>query len=62
MRTLAEHGVEGRLHLRKAAEQRPTRQIEDTPEITFDDPDGITVQLQDVNYCGGTGRLGNICG
>ena len=62
MRTLAEHGVEGRLHLRKAAEQRPTRQIEDTPEITFNDPDGITVQLQDMSYCGGTGRLGNICG
>jgi len=32
-----------------------------TPELYFTDPDGITIQLQDVSYCGGSGHLGNIC-
>ena len=32
-----------------------------TPELYFNDPDGITVQLQDVSYCGGGGVLGNVC-
>jgi hypothetical protein len=32
-----------------------------TPELYFNDPDGITVQLQDVSYCGGSGVLGNTC-
>lgn len=32
-----------------------------TPELYFGDPDGITVQLQDVRYCGGAGELGNVC-
>jgi catechol 2,3-dioxygenase-like lactoylglutathione lyase family enzyme len=32
-----------------------------TPELYFNDPDGITVQLQDVSYCGGAGALGNVC-
>jgi catechol 2,3-dioxygenase-like lactoylglutathione lyase family enzyme len=32
-----------------------------TPELYFNDPDGITVQLQDVSYCGGGGALGNVC-
>jgi catechol 2,3-dioxygenase-like lactoylglutathione lyase family enzyme len=35
---------------------------EGTPELYFTDPDGITIQLQDVRYCGGSGRLGEICG
>jgi catechol 2,3-dioxygenase-like lactoylglutathione lyase family enzyme len=34
---------------------------EATPELYFGDPDGITVQLQDPRYCGGTGRLGDVC-
>jgi catechol 2,3-dioxygenase-like lactoylglutathione lyase family enzyme len=34
---------------------------EGTPELYFGDPDGITVQLQDPRYCGGAGRLGNVC-
>lgn len=33
----------------------------DTPELFFTDPDGIVVQLQDASYCGGAGRLGNVC-
>jgi catechol 2,3-dioxygenase-like lactoylglutathione lyase family enzyme len=32
-----------------------------TPELYFTDPDGIMIQLQDVSYCGGSGRLGNVC-
>ncbi len=31
-------------------------------DLLFGDPDGIACQLQDVNYCGGTGALGNVCG
>jgi catechol 2,3-dioxygenase-like lactoylglutathione lyase family enzyme len=34
---------------------------EGTPELYFTDPDGITIQLQDVSYCGGAGVLGNVC-
>lgn len=32
-----------------------------TPELFLEDPDGITVQLQDKSYCGGGGQLGNKC-
>ncbi len=32
-----------------------------TPELVFTDPDGITMQLQDVKYCGGAGKLGEVC-
>ena len=34
---------------------------EGTPELYFTDPDGITIQLQDVRYCGGAGRVGEVC-
>ncbi len=34
---------------------------EGTPELYFTDPDGILVQIQDASYCGGAGRLGNVC-
>ena len=34
---------------------------EGTPELYFTDPDGLLVQVQDVSYCGGAGRLGNLC-
>jgi catechol 2,3-dioxygenase-like lactoylglutathione lyase family enzyme len=34
---------------------------EGTPELYFTDPDGITIQLQDVRYCGGAGRIGEVC-
>ena len=34
---------------------------EGTAELTFGDPDGIIVQLQDPGYCGGAGMLGNVC-
>ena len=32
-----------------------------TPELYFTDPDGILLQLQDTSYCGGAGKLGEIC-
>jgi hypothetical protein len=32
-----------------------------TSELFFTDPDGILIQLQDASYCGGSGRLGNVC-
>ena len=62
METLADHGVESRLRLRPAAEQRPAAAAgtADTPEITFLDPDGITVQIQDASYAGGVDRLGDV--
>jgi len=32
-----------------------------TPELYFTDPDGILLQIQDMSYCGGAGKMGNIC-
>jgi catechol 2,3-dioxygenase-like lactoylglutathione lyase family enzyme len=32
-----------------------------TPEFYFSDPDGLLMQIQDVTYCGGGGKLGEIC-
>jgi catechol 2,3-dioxygenase-like lactoylglutathione lyase family enzyme len=32
-----------------------------TPELYFNDPDNIAMQLQDVSYCGGSGLQGEIC-
>ncbi|MBO77654.1 MAG: hypothetical protein CME17_09485 [Gemmatimonadetes bacterium] len=34
---------------------------EGTPELYFSDPDGLSIQLQDVRYCGGGGYLGESC-
>jgi catechol 2,3-dioxygenase-like lactoylglutathione lyase family enzyme len=32
-----------------------------TPELYFVDPDGLSIQLQDSKYCGGSGFLGDAC-
>ena len=48
LKTLTERGVPARI-----------RQRGDTKELYFTDPDGISVQLQDVKYIGGTGPLGD---
>lgn len=32
-----------------------------TPELYFSDPDGLSIQLQDITYCGGGGYLGGEC-
>ena len=47
---LGEHGIAAQKTLRDG-----------TPEILFDSPDGIEIQLQDVSYCGGRGPLGSMC-
>ncbi len=52
--TLAEHGVEA--GVRRRADSDPPSE-----ELTFRDPDGLVVQIQDVSYCGGSGVLGNRC-
>ena len=35
--------------------------VDATASMGFADPDGITIQLQDVRYCGGAGRAGEVC-
>ena len=32
-----------------------------TQEISFTDPDGLVVRLTDTKYCGGTGKLSEVC-
>jgi len=32
-----------------------------TPELYFTDPDGILLQIQDMSYCGGSGKMGEVC-
>ncbi|MBM4184826.1 MAG: VOC family protein [Gemmatimonadetes bacterium] len=51
MARLAEHGVSARVRMREGV----------TPEVLVDGPDNVRIQIQDVSYCGGTGRLGNVC-
>jgi catechol 2,3-dioxygenase-like lactoylglutathione lyase family enzyme len=54
VKRLAAHGVKA--GVRKRADSDPPSE-----ELTFRDPDNILVQLQDVTYCGGEGRLGERC-
>jgi catechol 2,3-dioxygenase-like lactoylglutathione lyase family enzyme len=46
-------------HLKDRGLQANIRMRGDTPELYFDDPDGVRVQLQDVKYKGGVGKLGD---
>jgi catechol 2,3-dioxygenase-like lactoylglutathione lyase family enzyme len=48
LKTLTDAGITARI-----------RQRGDTKELYLTDPDGISVQLQDTSYIGGTGLLGN---
>lgn len=48
LKTLTDRGVKARI-----------RQRGDTKELYLTDPDGISVQLQDTRYVGGTGVLGD---
>ena len=52
--TLAAHGIEATIRIR--ADSNPP-----VPELKFNDPDGVILQIQDVSYCGGSGALGSIC-
>jgi catechol 2,3-dioxygenase-like lactoylglutathione lyase family enzyme len=54
VKRLAAHGVKAGVRMR--ADSNPPSE-----EHTFRDPDNILVQLQDVSYCGGEGRLGERC-
>jgi catechol 2,3-dioxygenase-like lactoylglutathione lyase family enzyme len=59
LKTLAEHGVTKSDYRGAKTVQVATRG--DRTEIYLNDPDELIVQLQDVSYCGGTGRLGASC-
>jgi catechol 2,3-dioxygenase-like lactoylglutathione lyase family enzyme len=48
---LNERNIRGRVRMREGK----------TPELLYYDPDGVMFQVQDVSYCGGSGRLGNVC-
>jgi catechol 2,3-dioxygenase-like lactoylglutathione lyase family enzyme len=48
LKSLTERGIKARIRLRG-----------DTKELYLTDPDGLSVQLQDTSYIGGTGPLGN---
>jgi catechol 2,3-dioxygenase-like lactoylglutathione lyase family enzyme len=48
LKTLTDRGLQARI-----------RQRGDTKELYLTDPDGISVQLQDTKYIGGTGPLGD---
>jgi catechol 2,3-dioxygenase-like lactoylglutathione lyase family enzyme len=54
VKRLAAHGVKAAVRMR--ADSNPPSE-----ELTFRDPDNIMVQLQDVSYCGGEGKLGEKC-
>jgi catechol 2,3-dioxygenase-like lactoylglutathione lyase family enzyme len=54
VKRLAAHGVKAAVRMR--ADSNPPSE-----ELTFRDPDNILVQLQDVSYCGGEGKLGERC-
>jgi len=51
---LVEHGLEPNIRIRRDSDPA-------VPELKFNDPDGIIVQIQDSSYCGGSGALGNVC-
>ena len=54
VKRLAAHDVKASVRMR--ADSNPPSE-----ELTFRDPDNILVQLQDVTYCGGEGKLGEKC-
>jgi catechol 2,3-dioxygenase-like lactoylglutathione lyase family enzyme len=57
---LAAHGLE-RATESGTMKHRITPGPGGAPSVSFDDPDGINVQLQDISFCGGSGPLGNVC-
>ncbi len=60
VKTLNANGIEASARPRPAAASVPPGTI-DTPELGFRDPDGLALQIQAADYCGGTGFLGNEC-
>lgn len=71
MKTLADFGLKPRENQRGPAgplEYYVSMRMENrggakegTPELYFTDPDGILLQIQDTTYCGGAGRMGEVC-
>lgn len=59
LKTLAAHGVNKSDYRGAMTVQTVTR--DGRTELYLNDPDGLIVQLQDVSYCGGGGRLGASC-
>jgi len=51
VKMLAAHGINARVRIRGGT----------TAEVLLDSPDGVEIQLQDVNDCGGGGPVGNRC-
>ena len=59
--TLSAHGVE-KADAVAPLKVRVTARPAGGSSIQLGDPDGLAVQLQDANYCGGSGPLGAVCG
>jgi catechol 2,3-dioxygenase-like lactoylglutathione lyase family enzyme len=38
-----------------------SRERDGVTQVYTADPDSLRIQLQDVSFCGGLGRLGNVC-
>jgi catechol 2,3-dioxygenase-like lactoylglutathione lyase family enzyme len=55
---LAQHGITARV-TKRGPENGGAR--EGTPELFFNDADGLTIQLTDTKYCGGAGAAGEVC-
>ena len=56
---LAQHGITARI-TKRGPDKGGAK--DGTPELFFNDPDGLTLQLTDTKYCGGAGALGEVCG
>jgi catechol 2,3-dioxygenase-like lactoylglutathione lyase family enzyme len=61
MKTLAAHGVARTKTPGTAAMTAWVRMRAGTPEVFFNDPNSLLIQLQDVSYCGGSGAFGEKC-
>jgi catechol 2,3-dioxygenase-like lactoylglutathione lyase family enzyme len=65
--TLAQHGIEKgdtKEPLKTRVRMRGPENggaKDGTPELYVSDPDGILMQIQDVSYCGGAGKMGEVC-
>ena len=55
---LAQHGITARIK-KRGPENGGAK--EGTPELFFNDPEGLVIQLTDAKYCGGAGALGEVC-
>src|SRR5262249_15883743 len=55
---LMQHGITPRIS-KRGPENGGAK--EGTPELFFNDPEGLEIQLTDTKYCGGAGALGEVC-